>query len=875
MALGVAVGPKSHFTGSWSFGGAGHAGRASRVSRLLVAVTAALFALIVALPGALPARAATIAAAGSQPSAGSGTGQSGVAVLDIAVLVDESGSETAQSVADEKQTVGQIVQTMLNPASRVTVIGFGGVNNVVPNQNPVDTVCQPTIAGGASNLDYLANCVGKIHKRSEAQGDDTDYAAALTQAMSYLGNGSTATPPSPAKAIKVILMMTDGAVDVHRNTQQYSNDWKTGEQTAIDQQLADAKAAGVQVWPLGFGADVGTGVTQADAKTYLDHMAAGGAPAVCGSTKQAPNQPHATWVNSSSDAINALNELYADAACLGTSTDRETVSHGLSVNIPAIASSAAISVDRVNPAIQVTFTKPDGTAWTDTSVISGADSTSPVEVLHIANVAKDDVGPWHIKLTAPPSLASQLVSATIFWQGAVRAIITATPSVKPGQPIDVKLTVLGPDGPITDPQTLNGLLVGVTAKGQGLPSPERVPVSANGVGTYSGTYTAPSQPTSLTITGTASGYGLYATNIPATVAVGTPAPFVATPHFSGDTSVRVGQSIGGTVDFTNQSGQARHVRLALTASGTKATITPGTPVTVPSTTSGNPPSVPFTVTIDPSAAAGPAQLAVQAVDADTGQAYSTATAVVQVTTPPTFFDKYKWIIFGLIGLLLLLLVAGVVAYLINRDRKDVRGLVAELRRGGTQLGRALEPGEQWAEVFPFDVRDAASDAPFLDHPARGVTTPLYQVRRVGRGKVRLTTPTGLRPYDIEVNGSGLRMDHGLELSFRDTRHLNWVGTGGPVDAAEWNGSSMQGASTLGSADPAQTVHDWSGSGFGGGAGDWNGSGAGAWNGGTDGAGSAGGAGGAGGTGNGTGSEDMPTVTMPTPPQPPQSNDPWM
>jgi hypothetical protein len=869
VALGVAVGPKSHFMGDWSFGGAGHTGQASHVSRVLVTVAAALFVPIVALSGTLPARAATIAAASSQQSADSGTGQSGVAVLDVAVLVDESGSETAQSVADEKQTVGQIVQTMLNPASRVTVIGFGGVNNVVPNQNPVDTVCQPTIASGPSNLDYLANCVGKIHKRSEAEGNDTDYAAALTQAMSYLGNGSTATPPSPAKAIKVILMMTDGAVDVHRNTQQYTNDWKTGEQTAIDQQLADAKAAGVQVWPLGFGADVGTGVTQADARTYLNHMAAGGAPAVCGSTKQAPNQPHATWVNSSPDAINALNELYADAACLGTSTDRETVSHGLSVNIPAIASSAAISVDRVNPAIQVSFTKPDGTIWSDTSAISGADSTSPVEVLHVANVTKDDVGPWHIKLTAPPSLASQLVSATIFWQGAVRAIITATPSVKPGQPIDVKLTILGPDGPITDPQTLNGLLVGVTAKGQGLPSPERVPVSANGVGTYSGTYTAPSQPTSLTITGTASGYGLYATNIPATVAVGTSTAFVATPHFSGDTSVRVGQSIGGTVDFTNQSGQARHVRLVLAASGTKATITPSTPITVPSTTSGNPPSVPFTVTIDPSAAAASAQLAVQAVDADTGQPYSTATAEVQVTTPPTFFDKYRWIIFGLIGLLLLLLLAGVVAYLINRDRKDVRGLVAELRRGGMQMGRALEPGEQWAEVFPFDVRDAASDAPFLDHPARGAVTPLYQVRRVGRGKVRLTTPTGLRPYDIEVNGSGLRMDHGLELSFRDTRHLNWVGTGGPVDAAEWNGSGTLGASAQGSPDPAQTVHDWGGSGFGGGASEWNGSGGtGDWN---------GGAGGPGGTGNGTGSEDTPTVTMPTPPQrpQPQPNDPWM
>ena len=44
---------------------------------------------------------------------------------------------------------------MLNPRSRVTVIGFGGVNHVAPNQNPIDVACQPTIASGTANLAYL------------------------------------------------------------------------------------------------------------------------------------------------------------------------------------------------------------------------------------------------------------------------------------------------------------------------------------------------------------------------------------------------------------------------------------------------------------------------------------------------------------------------------------------------------------------------------------------------------------------------------------------------------------------------------------------------------------------------------------------------
>src|SRR5205085_4738949 len=187
-------------------------------------------------------------------------------------------------VADEKQTAGTIVQTMLNQNSRVTVVGFGGVNNVVPNQTPVDVVCQPTIAS-AANLDSLASCVSKLHRRSETEGNDTDYAAALGQAMSYFSPGTTAGQQSPAGSIKVILMMTDGGVDVHRNTQQYGGGWLAGEQQVVSQKLAAARQEGVQVWPLGFGTDI----TRGDS-SYLGQLARGGAQTSC-DTRQV-SQPH-------------------------------------------------------------------------------------------------------------------------------------------------------------------------------------------------------------------------------------------------------------------------------------------------------------------------------------------------------------------------------------------------------------------------------------------------------------------------------------------------------------------------------------------------------------------------------------------------------
>ena len=738
-------------------------------SHVLPVMLIALLAMLAGLDSG-PAQAATGAAAAPAVSS------AGTAVLDVVMLVDESGSETPAKVAAEKQTAGTIVQTQLNPASRVTVIGFGGVNNVTPGQSPVDVVCQPTIAGGQANLDYLASCVGQLHRRTENEGDDTDYAAALNEAMSYLSPDSTATPASPAKAIKVILMMTDGAVDVARNTKQYGSDWQLGEQTAINQQMSAAKAGGVQLWPLGFGADVGTNVTQAQAEQYLNAMATSGAPAVCGNRKPA-GQPHATWVNEPADAINALNQLYMDAACLGGGT--VTGPSPLTVSIPAIASSAAISVDRGNPAISVSFKMPDGSAWTDATAISGADGNSPVEVLHLPNVSQADIGKWQIDLTAPKNLAGQLYSVTVFWQGAVRAIITATPSVKPGQPIAVKLTVLGPTGPITDPGTLKSLQVGVTASGEGLASPVGIPVTAltgaSNVGTYAGSYQAPSQPTTLTITGTASGYGLYATNYPATVAVGLASEgFVATPHFNGVTSVGAGGTLGGTVDFTNQTGSTRQVLLKLTANGTTASISPSTPITVPPQTSGNPPSVPFTVAIGKQA--GLASLELQVVDANTGQVYNTVADEIQVTTPPPWYIKYLGLIIGVI-IAILLIIAGLLALRARRRYlKGVNDLTAILRRDGTELGAPLRAPQKWSDTFTFIIHDEGGRDPRLDWPQPGV--PVYQVKRSGNGMVRLLAPNN-DSYNVVVGSAGERLEHnGLELAFRDRRRARARGGGG-------------------------------------------------------------------------------------------------
>jgi hypothetical protein len=827
------------------------------------AVVAVLAALLTAVPTGMLVQATPAKAASTQASsAAAGTTPDNLALLDVVVLVDESGSETPQKVADERATVGTIVPSLLNRASRVTVIGFGGVNHVVPNQVATDVACVPTIASGAANLAYLSSCVGKLHRRTEAEGDDTDYAAALGQAMSYLSPTSTATPPSPNGAIKIVLMMTDGAVDVHRDTQQYGTNWQLGEQTAINAQLAAARQDDVQVWPLGFGTEIGSGLTEAQALTTLNALARNGAAAVC-DHKHTANQPHATWVNNPDDALIALDQLYADAACVGTQTTQGPASSGqLALTIPQIASAAAISVARGSAGVMVSFETPGGQTWTDASAISGQDS--PVEVLHLYNVTQADVGTWKIRLSAPSSLANQLVRATVFWQGAVRAVITANPpSAKLGQDISIALDVLGPNGPITDSSTLSSLLVSVGATGNDLPGTVNVPVAATAgePGHYTGTFTAPDQTTTVTFTGTAAGYGLYTTQVPATVGVGTQTQgFTATPGFSGQQSVQAGGTVTGQVVFTNQTGSAKQVRLVLSVNGARAALTsPGGPIAVPS---GHPPTVPFTVSVDKDSSTGAALFQIEAVDATTGQVYNTAEQDFTVTKPPGFFARHMWEIIGLIALIIAAALAWFTSWRISRARRDVRHLVAMLRRGGMPTGRDLEPEAKWAEAFPFIIRDETSDAPRLDYPPRGQSGGLYQVRRAGRGLVRLTTPTGLRPYDVEVGGPGLLMANGLELAFRDTRHPEWVGSGKePVStSANWSGSGGQGG-----AGPDSPPDNWGGSGNWGGATDWSGSGMPT-------------------VPNGPTAEPpasepqpgaMPTKPLAQPQQPPQPQDPWL
>ena len=687
----------------------------------------------------------------------------------MVVLVDESGSETAKSVADEQATTLEVASSLLNPQSRVTVIGFGGVNDPSAHQDPTNVACPPTVA---SNQNTLATCVKQdLYRRAASQGNDTDYAAAIGQAMSYFNPANAAGQQSPPGATKVILMMTDGAADVHNNTRQYTSDWYSGELTAVDDQLAAAKNESVQFWALGFGSNIGTNVdgklvTKAEALKYLNNMAAAGAPATCNGGP-APVQPYARWVDSSSDAFTTMGQLSADASCDGFDTGSR------SIKIPDYASSAVISVNRGSPQVGVTFIQPDGQPWTDASALSGQDS-SAVESLHLNSLTSAEVGTWTVNLNATGTYASQVVRTTAFWRGTVSAVVTANPSsAKPGQSICSELTLRGPRGPVDDAADIVDFKAGVTAAGDGVT--KQVPVTStghtgcptSGPGTYAGAVTAPSGSGTVTFTGTVAGYGLATSYVPATVTVGAnPTLFSASiPYPPVGIQIPAGSKLPLTVAFSNGTGSPQKVLLTVKGDATRPTIGGTSEVTVPASRQK---TVSFSVDFPAKSPQGLDSVQVAAVDAGRpGHIFNTASFDVTVTKPPGIWGKYHWYIIGVIVLILLLLLYLWRRRAVNRWRMDVRGLTAFLRQDQTQLSE-LPAKSRAGDSFLFVIQDPEGRSPQLDYEEAG--PPPYTVRRSGNREVTLTTPTGAQFEQVVLGQDAVPVaGTKLQLAFTDDR----------------------------------------------------------------------------------------------------------
>ncbi|TYC17715.1 VWA domain-containing protein [Actinomadura syzygii] len=700
---------------------------------------------------------ASITAAGARAGAPEPT------LMDVSILVDESGSLSDADVRAEISAATTIALGGLNSRSRVSIYGFGSQNQ--PGQNAITAACPPTVLDSPVKKDSLAACVRKLHRRADGEGNDTDHAAALANGLSALNGG-------PQGALKVVFLLTDGRLDVHRspNYGRIEEDRNTEAQKQVETQLALAAANRVQIWPLGFGGQID--------RSALDAFAAGGYQGAC--DERADSKPRARVVRDSGDVLRSLAEAFAASGCAGVSRSDETTlgageTRELKIDIPIIATDGNITVAKGDPRVRVDYVDPagqtvPGNGRLGESVFKRAGENATVETLSVVNPRN---GRWKIRLTAPDRLSRQLVSATAIWQGAVSSsLVVEPPSARTGQPVTVRLSLITRRGAITDAKALAGLNFTVQATGAALTAPQNIvirddgktPDDRAGDGRYAGAFTAPQQPGDVTFTGVVSGYGVRAEKVPVTMAVGAQAPALqGRVAFSSGSVVHPGDAVRGTVTMENTGAPVRG-RLVLDGpGGARATLVGSTDLAVGQGTTTRP----FKVRFPEDARLGGASMTVKVVDAaDLSKVYANGQLTITVKNPPTWVEAHRYEIAGVILLVLLLALLAYLRRRAHRARIDVRGLFASLRQDGEEVAVLKAPGK-WASEFRFVVHDGADGDPGLDYPRSG-DSPV-RARRGAPGKVVVQIPAGPR-YEVEVGGEGEPYEEsGLMLAFTDTR----------------------------------------------------------------------------------------------------------
>lgn len=165
---------------------------------------------------------------------------------------------------------------------------------------------------------------------------------------------------------------------------------------------------------------------------------------------------------------------------------------------------------------------------------------------------------------------------------------------------------------------------------------------------------------------------------------------------------------------------------------------------------------------------------------DDAKSQPNLSAMAQVRVTNNVFSEHPWVIAAVIALIALIVISILGGRTVVRRRKDVRGLVAILRRNGEQMGIELRAPSRSSDTFRFIIRDEAESIARLDFPQGGF--PTYRVKRSRTGEVRVTAPAG-EAYDVVVGGPGKVLDHnGLELAFRDSR-MQGGGADGRVSTA--------------------------------------------------------------------------------------------
>lgn len=686
-----------------------------------------------------PAGHDPVPAADSQPAHAS---------VNYAVAVDESASLAPEDMKAEKAAAARIALGDVSSSSHVTVFGFAAAES--GDQRAVDPVC-PRTTLDAAGRESIGGCVGKLRSRKKDEGTGTDFPSAIRQGVHELSTGTDASVP------RVLFLLTDGEMDVSGSPKYGDPAHRKDEgERELTQELKNAAAQGVQIWPLGFG--------PAPDKAQLDRMAAGGYQKGCVELPSA--RPKAGKVDGAKDVGPMLEKVFAAAHCLryqqGPSARPPAT---MEIGISPLATVGSIVVDKGDPQVTVSYFDPSGhkvpTSGTyRSSRFELAGAGANVEALKIID---PEPGIWKVKVEAPEDHRSLPVGVSVLWHGELRGAISMDPpSPQAGQKTTVTMRLQTREGyQIKDPRDYAGLRVSSELTGDGF-TPQELHLADDGKGpdptasdgSFTGSVQIPKGANgALTVSGTLTASGLSADTrsehsvvapgvLPVTTGLALPA---ADTH--------PGATFTGTLSVHNTSNTPHTLRLSV------ADLKPGlisvdpAEITVKPGESG---TRNVTVQIAPEGAFG------SRLDGDGLQLGGTVTVVdttdgnralvrspltVRLTPEPGIWAKYWWAFVSAAALIALVTVAVLAWLRERRNRRDPHGLMLQLvSEDGTVLGDhpAGHGHKQWYEFAVVE----AHRSPRIERRSHGP----YAVQRSPEGGAVLRKRGGGRTR-VPTSGS--------------------------------------------------------------------------------------------------------------------------
>ncbi|MFE0677790.1 vWA domain-containing protein [Streptomyces sp. NPDC058867] len=719
-----------------------------RLAALLVGVvlaTAEMSGTVGAAPPAAPAPGSTAA---DKP-------------VDYVVAVDQSGSLREGEIDREREAVNAIAMGEPSNDSTMEVLGFASAEKV--GQTAVDKVC-PTRPLDTVGREKIAECAARLRQREETEGAGTDFIEVVRQAVADLGARPAGTP-------RVLFLLTDGILDVDDSLKYKDLDPKSAEEAAqadLDDVLAAAADAQVQIWPLGFG-DASEGA--------LRRMAAAGYQAGCTSIPGA--RPHARVVQG--DNLDAeLQSTFATARCLYHEEGDEGRPPGdLTVRISPLATEGTIVVSKGDPAVTASYYTPDGREIKPAD--SDEDSTYTFSgqgrATESLRITRPLAGRWTVKLDAPEDHREHSASISVLWHGSVRSTISLSAySPAPGSEVDVYVPILTRQETRLDKRDLKGIKVSGSLTGQGFAQPVPIGLTDDGRGAdetagdgrFSGTVSVPDGATgALTFKSRVSAVGLEPDLRSQPAAVSTPNQRLEAVLALGGARLHPGDTHEARLTVDNRDSRSHTLSLAFAdTKGAGLRLTPQR-VTVPAGTAGHRVTVrlsvgeagrlSFPVTDEGSALGGKILVTDEKGTVLDGRLLDTVT----VRSEPDALDR--WGRLGALVLALLALVGVVLAFLWLRRRaaRRPRGTLVLEDAWGRELARhrVTAGREGW---YRFDIVDTESDSPRIQRSDVGA----WGMRRNPDGGADLRMPDG----NVEKNlapGQGLRIEDDLVLKAVD------------------------------------------------------------------------------------------------------------